>query len=77
MDEDKVSKSLERLSNLLERRSKAWNVFLTGVLSGVGTVIGAALIGTILVGLIASNLSNIPVLRDVIPEKTLEQYISD
>jgi len=75
MNEDKLSKNISRLNELLERRSKAWNVFLTGVINGVGTAIGAALIGTVIIGLIASNLRKIPLLKDIIPPNTFDRYV--
>lgn len=67
MNEKKISESLNRLSSILERRSKLWNAFLTGIVTGVGTAIGATLIGAIVVGLIASNLNKIPILREILP----------
>jgi uncharacterized membrane protein len=67
VNEKKISESLNRLSSILERRSKLWNAFLTGIVTGVGTAIGATLIGAIVVGLIASNLNKIPILREILP----------
>jgi uncharacterized membrane protein len=49
-------------------------VFLSGVITGVGTVVGAALIGSLLVGIIASNLGKIPLIRNIIPQESIEQY---
>jgi uncharacterized membrane protein len=67
VNEKKISESLNRLSSILERRSKLWNAFLTGIVTGLGTAIGATLIGAIVVGLIASNLNKIPILREILP----------
>jgi hypothetical protein len=75
MKEKEISENLERLNNLLERRSKKWNTFLTGVVSGIGTAIGAALIGGIIVGLIASNLGKIPLIREILPDNVFNQYV--
>jgi zinc transporter ZupT len=75
MDNKDISENLERLNDLLERRSRKWNTFLTGVISGIGTAIGAALIGAIIVGLVASNLSKIPIIKDILPDNVLNQYI--
>lgn len=77
MKEKELSQSLDRLSTILERRSKAWNVFLTGVLNGIGTAIGAALIGSLIVGLIASNINKIPFIKDIIPQETLGEFVEN
>lgn len=37
MDDKGIAENLERLNDLLERRSRKWNTFLTGVVNGVGT----------------------------------------
>jgi hypothetical protein len=45
------------------------------LISGVGTAIGAVLIGTIIVSLIASNLSKIPIIKDLLPDNIVDQYV--
>lgn len=76
MDEKKLSDNIERLNHILERRSKNWRVFLTGVVSGIGTAIGAALIGAIIVGIIASSINKIPILRELLPNN-IQEYIGN
>ncbi|KUK77610.1 MAG: hypothetical protein XD93_0217 [candidate division WS6 bacterium 34_10] len=75
MDDKGISENLQRLNDLLEKRSSKWNTFLTGLISGVGTAIGAVLIGTIIVSLIASNLSKIPIIKDLLPDNIVDQYV--
>jgi hypothetical protein len=74
IEDKKLAESINRLSDILDRKSKAWRVFLSGVITGVGTVVGAALIGSLLVGIIASNLGKIPLIRNIIPQESIEQY---
>jgi hypothetical protein len=76
MEEKKLAESINRLNDILERKSQGWRVFLSGVITGVGTAVGAALIGAILVGIIASSLERIPILREIIPDN-IEEYINN
>lgn len=76
MNEKRLSENIERLNSILERRAEGWRVFLTGVISGIGTAIGAALIGAILVGLIASSMEKIPILKNLIPDD-VQEYIGN
>lgn len=77
MKDDKLAQQLERLNDILERKSQVWRVFLSGVITGVGTAVGAALIGSLIVGLIASNLDRIPFIRDIVPQDSLGGYIEN
>jgi hypothetical protein len=74
-DLKEISESIEKLNDTLVSSAKPWNKFLTGVITGLGTAIGAALIGTIIIGIIASNLTKIPIIRDIIPTEILGDYI--
>jgi hypothetical protein len=76
MEEKKLAESIDRMNDILERKSNAWRVFLSGVITGIGTAVGAALIGAIIVGAIASSIENIPILRDVVPEN-VQEYIGN
>jgi hypothetical protein len=76
MEEEKLAESINRLNDILERKSQAWRVFLSGVITGIGTAIGAALIGAILVGIIASSIQRIPIIRDIIPDD-VQEYLDD
>ncbi|MCK9416257.1 DUF5665 domain-containing protein, partial [Candidatus Dojkabacteria bacterium] len=64
VEDKKLSENIEKLNFTLERRANGWRVFLTGIISGIGTAIGAALIGAIVVGIIASSINKIPILKD-------------
>jgi hypothetical protein len=75
--QDKINENIERLNTLLEARVSFWRNFLLGIITGIGSVIGAALIGSLLVGLFASNLDNIPILRDLVPTETVQEYIEE
>jgi hypothetical protein len=74
-DLKEISESIEKLNDTLVSSARPWNKFLTGVITGLGTAIGAALIGTIIIGIIASNLTKIPIIRDIIPTEILGDYI--
>jgi hypothetical protein len=74
-DLKEISESIEKLNDTLVSSARPWNKFLTGVITGLGTAIGAALIGTTIIGIIASNLTKIPIIRDIIPTEILGDYI--
>jgi hypothetical protein len=76
-DLKEISESIEKLNDTLVSSARPWNKFLTGVITGLGTAIGAALIGTIIIGIIASNLTKIPIIRDIIPTEILGDYIEN
>jgi hypothetical protein len=76
MENERLLEKLEHLNTLLEKRTNRWNIFFSGVINGIGSAIGAALIGAILVGLLASNLGKIPIIRDILP-KEIEEYIGN
>jgi zinc transporter ZupT len=73
-DTRELNKNIEKLNSLLETRISFKRTFLLGVVTGVGSVIGAALIGSLLVSVINSNLDNIPILRDIISTETVQEY---
>ncbi|MFA6754729.1 MAG: DUF5665 domain-containing protein [Candidatus Dojkabacteria bacterium] len=76
VEDKKLSENIEKLNFTLERRANGWRVFLTGIISGIGTAIGAALIGAIVVGIIASSINKIPILKDFLPD-SVQEYIGD
>ena len=71
MDNEKIDK----LNLLLEKRLSLKRNFLIGIVTGIGSAIGALLIGSILVGLLMSNLDRIPLLRDIFPPETIQEYV--
>lgn len=76
-EQDKINNNIEQLNSLLVKRVSFWRNFLLGIIAGIGSVLGAALIGSLLVALAASNLDNIPILRDLIPTETVQEYIEE
>ncbi len=76
-DRDKINENFEQLNSLLKARVSFWRNFLLGIVTGIGSVIGAALIGSLLVALAASNLDSIPFLRDLIPSETVQMDIKE
>lgn len=71
-----LTDSIYKLNDTLERKLEIWRIFLNAVISGIGTAVGAALIGAIVVGVIASNLDRVPILRDILPDN-IEKYIEE
>ncbi len=71
-----LTDSINKLNDTLERKLEIWRIFLNAVISGIGTAVGAALIGAIVVGVIASNLDRVPILRDILPDN-IEKYIEE
>lgn len=71
MDEKKI----DRLNKLLEQRISFKRNFFLGIVAGIGSAIGALLIGTLLVSFVISNIERIPLLKDLLPQKTVEEYI--
>ena len=72
--------SINKLNSSLEKRNSFFRNFLLGILTGLGSAIGAILIGGILITLIVSNLDfleQIPVLRNVITVEQVEEVIVD
>ena len=74
-EQERTNNNIEKLNTLLEARVSFWRNFLLGIITGIGSVIGAALIGSLLVALATSNLDNIPILRDLISTETVQEYI--
>ncbi len=67
-----------RLTELMEKRVSFWHNFLMGIVNGVGSVIGATLIGGVVVGLILSNidkLEEIPFLDELINPSEVEELL--
>jgi tetrahydromethanopterin S-methyltransferase subunit G len=75
---DELNKRLDRLNDILEKRGSFWLNFLLGIVKGIGTVIGATLLGGIIIGIIVSNLDKIdriPVVKEFIDSEQLEKYL--
>lgn len=76
-DINEINESLEKLNSLLKARVSFWRNFLLGVLTGIGSVIGAAIIGSILLGFLASNWDDIPILRNLVPRETVQEFVEE
>lgn len=76
-DLTEIAESIEKLNNTLEKRAQTKSIFLSGVINGLGTAIGAALIGTVVISIIASNLTRIPIIKDILPTEVLDNYIEN
>ena len=76
-DVKQINESIEQLNSLLKARVSFWRNFLLGVVTGIGSVIGAAIIGSILLGFLASNWDDIPILRNIIPRETVEEFVEE
>jgi uncharacterized membrane protein len=47
------------------------------MVSGIGSAIGAVLIGGLIIGLIVSNWNKIPFIQDILPTEQMEEYVND
>jgi hypothetical protein len=75
-----LEKKLDRQNELVERRISFWHNFLLGIVRGVGSVIGATLIGGILIGILVANLDKlekVPLLRRIVDVEQIEDYIEE
>jgi branched-subunit amino acid ABC-type transport system permease component len=77
MNDTDLDTNIEELNKLLKKRLSFGRNFLLSIVSGVGSAIGAVLIGGLLVGLIASNLDKIPFIENFLPLDQIEEYIND
>ncbi|KUK67546.1 MAG: hypothetical protein XD87_0068 [candidate division WS6 bacterium 36_33] len=77
MNDSDLDTNIEELNKLLKKRLSFGRNFLLSIVSGVGSAIGAVLIGGLLVGLIVSNLNEIPFIKDLLPTDQIEEYIND
>jgi hypothetical protein len=77
MNDSDLNKNIEELNILLKKRLSFKRNFLLSIVSGIGSAIGAVLIGGLLVGLIASNLDKIPFVQDLLPTDQIEEYINN
>jgi uncharacterized membrane protein len=46
------------------------------MVSGIGSAIGAVLIGGLIIGLIVSNWNKIPFIQNVFPTEQIEEYVN-
>ena len=77
MNDTDLDTNIQELNKLLKKRLSFGRNFLLSIVSGVGSAIGAVLIGGLLVGLIASNLDKIPFIENFLPLDQIEEYIND
>lgn len=60
---DEVIKELQEANRHLLKQNSASHIFFTGILQGIGFFIGSAIIATILVGIFAPYVAQIPLVR--------------
>ena len=77
MNDTDLDTNIQELNKLLKKRLSFGRNFLLSIVSGIGSAIGAVLIGGLLVGLIASNLDKIPFIENFLPLDQIEEYIND
>ena len=67
--EEEIRAIARMLSALTDRRSRLLNAFLSGVLRGIGMMIGFAVIGTALIWLLTPVArANLPVISDFLAQ---------
>jgi branched-subunit amino acid ABC-type transport system permease component len=77
MDNSDLNRDIEELNKLLKKRVSFGRNFLLSIVSGIGSAIGAVLIGGLLIGLIVSNLDKIPFINDFLSTDQVKEYIND
>lgn len=77
MNDQDLDTNIEELNKLLKKRLSFGRNFLLSIVSGIGSAIGAVLIGGLLIGLIVSNLNKIPFIKDLLPTDQIEEYVND
>jgi hypothetical protein len=76
----KLVEEIQELNTLLKRRISIKYVFFLGIVRGVGTVIGATLVGGLILGFIASNidrLNEIPIVENFINAERVQEVIEE
>ena len=67
--EEELRAIARMLEELTDRRRRLKNAFLSGVLRGIGAMIGFAVIGTALIGLLTPVArANLPVISDFLAQ---------
>ncbi len=77
MNESDLNTNIEELNKLLNKKVSFRRNFLLSIVSGIGSAIGAVLIGGLLIGLIATNLDKIPFINNLLPTDQIEEYINN
>jgi hypothetical protein len=77
MDNSDLNTNIEELNKLLKKRLSFERNFFLSIVSGIGSTIGAVLIGGLLIGLIVSNLDKIPFINDFLSTDQVKEYIND
>lgn len=77
MNDSDLDTNIVELNKLLKKRLSFGRNFLLSMVSGIGSTIGAVLIGGFLIGLIVSNWDKIPFIQDIFPTDQIEEYIND
>ena len=77
MKDSDLDTNIVELNKLLKKRLSFGRNFLLSMVSGIGSAIGAVLIGGFLIGLIVSNWDKIPFIQNIFPTDQIEEYIND
>jgi hypothetical protein len=77
MDNSDLNTNIEELNKLLKKRLSFERNFFLSIVSGIGSTIGAVLIGGLLIGLIVSNLDKIPFINNFLSTDQVKEYIND
>jgi hypothetical protein len=77
MDNSDLNTNIEELNKLLKKRLSFERNFFLSIVSGIGSTIGAVLIGGLLIGLIVSNLDKIPFINNFLSTDEVKEYIND
>ncbi len=77
MSDSDLDTNIEELNKLLKKRLSFGRNFFLSMVSGIGSAIGAVLIGGLLIGLIVSNWDKIPFIQDIFPTEQVEEIIHE
>ena len=61
---DKIIQELETLNAKVARQNSVGFIFMTGIIYGVGFVVGSAILATLTLGFLLPLFSDIPWIRD-------------
>lgn len=75
---EQLNESIKILNENIEKRNSFGQVFLRGIVSGVGTAIGATIIAGVLLSILANTINSVddvPILKDIIEQTNFKQVV--
>lgn len=75
----KLIKNLEELNEKLDKRNSVLYNFGLSIVKGVGSLIGATIVATILLGLlsqVASSANDIPILKNIVDVQEVNRVLN-